>query len=156
MKKKILILTLAAALGAGGLFAIKAHAENAGPRRSRGALLQKAREHLGITDAQAAQIRDVLKGERETLANLARELHAAHAGLRDTIQKDGSTEADVRAASAKLAKVQADMAVERHKLFGTIKPILTPEQLERLAKMQDKLDDFVDGAISRIEERLGE
>ena len=98
----------------------------------------------------------MLKDDRETLANLARAVHDGHTKVRDAIQSDNSTDADVRAASAELTRAQADMAVERHKLFGKLKPILTPEQLDKLADMQDRLDGFVDGAISRIEERLGE
>jgi Spy/CpxP family protein refolding chaperone len=156
MKNRILILTLAAVLGAGGLFAIKAHAAEAGVRRAPGALLQRAKERLGITDAQAAQIREVLKADRETLAGLARQVHAAHVDLRAVIQKDAATDREVRAAASKLGQAQADMAVERHKLFGKIKPVLTPEQLDRLAEMQDRLDQFLDGAISNIEARLGE
>lgn len=156
MKDKILILTLAAVLGAGGLFAINAHAVEAGGRRAPGVLLQRAKERLGITDAQAAQIREVLKADREILASLAHQVHAAHVDLRGVIQKDGATDSEVRAAAAKLGQAQADMAIERHKLFGKIKPVLTPEQLNRLAEMQDRLDQFLDGAISNIEERLGE
>ncbi|MEY4387407.1 MAG: hypothetical protein RLY20_2690 [Verrucomicrobiota bacterium] len=155
MKNKILILTLAAALGAGGLFAVKAHAETTGPRRA-GNLLQRAKERLGVTDEQATQIRGVLKDEREPLAKLARAVHDGHAKLRDVIQKDGATESDIRAASADLAKAQADMAVERHKLFGKLKPILTREQLDKLAEMQERMDSFIDGAISTFEERLAQ
>jgi len=156
MKNKILILTLAAALSAGGLFALKAHAESNGPRRAPGALLQRVKERLGITPEQAAKIRAVLKDDRETLASLARAVHDAHIKLRETIQKDGATETDVRAASAQLAKAQADMAVERHELFGKLKPILTAEQLSRLAEMQDRMDDFVAGAIATFEEKLAQ
>lgn len=156
MKNKMLILTLAAGLGAGGLFVHHAHAENAGPRRAPGALLQRAKDKLGLTDAQTAQIRDVLKGERETLATLARAGHDAHIKLRQTIQKDDATEAEIRSASAEVAKAQADMAVERHTLFGKLKPILTKDQLEKVTAMQDRLDSFMDSAISSFEERLGQ
>lgn len=156
MKNKVLVLTLAAALGAGGLFAYKVQAENTGPRRAPGALSQRAKEKLGLTDAQAAQIRDVLKGERETLATLARAGHDARIKLRQTIQKDGATESEIRTASAEVAKAQADMAVERHTVFGKLKLILNKDQLEKLAAMQDKVDSFMDSAISSFEDRLGQ
>ena len=156
MKNKILVLTLAAALGAGGLFTYKVHAENGGARRAPGALLQRAKEKLGLTDAQAAQIRDVLKGERETLATLARAGHDGHIKLRQAIQKDGATETEIRSASAEVAKAQADMAVERHTVFGKLEPILNRDQLEKLAAMQDKVDSFMDSAISSFEDRLGQ
>lgn len=156
MKNKFLILTLAAGLGVGGLFVNHANAEAAGGRRAPGALLQRAKEKLGLTDAQTVQIRDVLKGERETLATLARAGHDARIKLREVIQKDDATETEIRAASAEVAKAQADMAVERHTLFGKLKPILTKEQLEKVAAMQDRVDSFMDSAISSLEERLGQ
>jgi Spy/CpxP family protein refolding chaperone len=156
MKRKILMLTLAALLGAGGLFVVNVQAQAAGARRAPGALLQRAKERLGLTDDQAAQIRAVLKEERQTLADLARTLHDGHVKLRAAIQKDDATEADIRAAAADLARAQADMAVERHRLFGKIKPILTPGQLDKLAKVQEKIDDLVDGAIGKFAEKLAE
>jgi Spy/CpxP family protein refolding chaperone len=156
MKKKILILTMAAALGVGGLFVWNANAQFDGVRRGPGALLQRVKAKLGITDAQAVQIRSILKENRETLAKLSHAIHDSHSKLRDTIQNDASTEADVRAASAQLAKAQADMAVERHKLFGKIKPILTAEQLSKMVEMQDRIDSFVDGAIDTFEQKLAQ
>jgi Spy/CpxP family protein refolding chaperone len=156
MKKKILTITLAAALGLGGLFALNANAQTWGQRRAPGALLQKAKEHLGITDAQAEQIRAVLKEDRETLAARARSLHESHSKLRGTIRDDKASEADIRAVSAELAQAQADMAVERHKLFGNIKPILTAEQLEKIAAIEERIDAFVDKAIGAFDERLAE
>lgn len=153
MKNKILTITLAAALGVGGLFALNANAQTLGQRRAPGALLQKTKEHLGITDAQAEQIRAVLKEDRETLAALARSLHESHSKLRSTIRNDKASEADIRAASAELAQAQADMAVERHKLFGKIKPILTAEQLEKIAVIEERLGGFVEKAIGAFEGR---
>lgn len=156
MKHKILMLTLAAVLGAGGWFAVNVHAQTTSPRRAPGALLQRAKERLGLTDDQAAQIRAVLKEDRQTLANLARALHEGHIKLRAAIQKDDATEADLRAAAADLAKAQADMAVERHRLFGKIKPILTADQLDQLAAMQERLDDMVDGMIGALADKLAQ
>ena len=154
--KKILILTLAVALGAGGLFAIKVSAEPLGARRAQGPLLQRAKERLGLTDDQAVQIRGVLKDESATLTKLARAVNDGRTKLRGVIQKADATESEIRAAAAELGKVQADMAVERHKLFGKLKPILTADQLATLAEMQERLDSFIDGAISTFEERLAQ
>jgi len=156
MNKKILTVTLAAALGVGGLLALNAGAQTLGQRRGPGALLQKAKEYLGITDAQTTQIRAVLKEDCDTLAALGRSLHDGHRKLRDTIRNDKASEADIRAASAELAKAQADMAVERHKLSAKIKPVLTAEQLEKIAAMEERIDGFVEKAIGTFEERLAE
>ena len=156
MKKKLLIATLAAVVAACGLIAFKAEAQSAGLRRAPGAMMQRVKQHLGITDAQSVEIRTVLKDDGRILAELSRAIHDARVKLRDTIQSDKASEADVRAASVGLAKAQAEMAVERHKLFGKIKPILTEEQLQRMAQLQDRMDDFIDGAIDAIEQKLAE
>jgi Spy/CpxP family protein refolding chaperone len=156
MNKKILVLTLAAALGVGGLFALNAGAQAVGQRRAPRAMMQRAKQYLGLTDAQAAQIRSIVQNDRKNLSDLARAIHDGRAKLRDTIQNETASEADVRAASADLAKAQANMAVERHKLSGKIKPILTPGQLTKLAQIQERVDAFVDGAIDTFEQKLAE
>jgi len=60
----------------------------------------------------------------------------------------------VRAASARVAEVQADLAVERAKLHGRISPILNAEQLSRLKVFQQKVDEFLDRIIETVGERL--
>jgi len=154
MKTKSLIVTLAAALAVGG-FIYQANAfERPGPGRTRGAFLQRAAEKLDLTETQKAQIKAELKAEKDTLKQLLAHLHDARQELRDTIRASNATEASVRAASAKVADVQADLAVERLKLHGKIAPILTEEQKARIAEFEARVDDFVTDALERIGERL--
>ena len=143
--------------GACGAFAVKARAADngAGGRPGRGQLLERAKEKLGLTDEQASQIKAVLLGEKDSLKSLVTRLHDARTKLRDAIQASNATETSVRAASAKVAAVEADLAVERLKLFGKISPILTEEQRDKVKEFQSRLDDFVDGAIDRLGERPG-
>jgi Spy/CpxP family protein refolding chaperone len=156
MKRKILVFAAAVLLGVGGFCALSAKAQAAGLRREAGTMRQQAKAYLGLTAAQVAQIRDILKQDREALIDLAVAVHEGRAQLRDTIQNDTASEADVRAAAAGLARAQANMAVERHMLFGRIKPILTPQQLTKLAQIQEQVDAFADGVTGVIGERLAE
>ncbi len=156
---KWLIITLAAALTAGGFIAYTAHAAEknvALQRPFRGRLLERAKEKLGLTDEQAAQIKAVLKSEKDNITSLLTRLHDARAGLRGAIQASGATEASVRVAAAKVAAVQADMAVERLKLHGKISAILTAEQQAKISEFHSRVDEFMDGAIDRIGKRLAE
>ena len=57
--------------------------------------------------------------------------------------------------SAKVAAVEADIAVERMKLAGRISPILTADQKEKIKAFEAKIDDLVDTLINRVGERLG-
>ncbi|HLP77829.1 MAG TPA: Spy/CpxP family protein refolding chaperone, partial [Candidatus Paceibacterota bacterium] len=113
-------------------------------------LLQRAREKLDLTDEQAAQIKAVLKEDKETLRGLLSRMHEARSGLREAIHAEGATPDSVRAASAKVAAVESDLAVERLKLFGKISPILTAEQREKLQQAGAQLDAMVENAINHL------
>ncbi len=155
--KKWLLITLAAALGAGGLFAFKTHAaeRSSGTRAMRGQFLERAKEKLGLTADQVSQIKALLLAEKDSLQGTITKLHDTRVGLREAIQAPDATESSVRAASAKVAAVEADLAVERLKLFGKISPILTEKQRDQVKEFQSKIDEFVDGAINRLGDRLG-
>jgi Spy/CpxP family protein refolding chaperone len=153
-------LALAAVLGAGGLLSLNSHAANTSLAQDRGALrgrfLERGKQKLGLTDEQAAQIKAALTADKDNLASLLSRLHEARAGLRAAIQAPDATEASARAASAKVAAVEADLAAERLKLYGKISPILTADQLAKLKEFQARRDEFAESIISRICERLGE
>jgi Spy/CpxP family protein refolding chaperone len=154
---KWLLITLAASVIAGGLTLATVKAQDARrPSAMRGQFLARAKERLGLTDDQLVKIKAELKSEKDTLTGLITKLHDERVALRGVIQKPGSSDADIRAASAKVAAVEADLAVERAKLYGKISPILTADQLEKIAEFQDRADDFVDGAIKTVGERLAE
>ena len=121
---KWLAITVAAALSAGGLIVLKSHARERviGPHAFRGQLLERAKEKLGITDEQVSRIKGELAGEKDTLKSLIAKWHDARVGLRQAIKAAEATEASVRAASEKVAAAEADLAVERFKLYGKIKP----------------------------------
>ncbi len=147
-------MTLATVVAVAGFTIYNAQAvERGGPGRVRGPILQRVAQRLNLTDAQKTQIKAVLKADQASLKNLFTRLHEARKGLREAIHADKSSEASVRAASAKVAAVEADLAVERLKLHGKISPILTDEQRAQAAEMEKHLDEFVDGIISRIGER---
>jgi hypothetical protein len=50
--------------------------------------------------------------------------------------------------------VEADLAVERARLYGRIGPSLTAGQLAMVAGFQERMDDYVDGAIAVFGKRL--
>lgn len=149
-------LTSAVALVCGGVIVSNASAAKAasGQGRMRGRFLERAKEKLGVTDEQATQIKAVLKGDKENITSLISRLHDARTGLRQAVQSSDATEASVRAASAKVATVESDLAVERLKLYGKISPILTADQREKLNAMQNQRGDFVNRIINRGGERL--
>jgi Spy/CpxP family protein refolding chaperone len=151
MKNKILICALAAVLAAGGLTATKIFAaENSAATPARGKILQRIAEKLNLTADQTLQIKTVLSGEKDSLQPLLATLHDARKKLRMAIQAADASEASVRAASAKVAGAEADLAVERMKLYGKISPVLTDEQRQKIAAFEQRADEFVDKVIAQI------
>jgi len=150
-------ITLAAAVTVGGLYTV--HARPAGPAAPgpfAGKLRERLKEKLALTDEQVSQIKEQVKSEKDALKSLMTRLHEARTALRAEIQNADATETSIREAAAKLAVVQADLAVERHKLHGKISPILTDEQREKLNRFHDGMDRFRERAIDRAQERLAE
>jgi len=84
------------------------------------------------------------------------QLHVARENLRAAIRAGDANETTVRAASARVAAVEADLAVERMKIFAKIAPILTDEQRRQISEFEQRADDYVDRAIARANDRSGD
>lgn len=156
MKNKFLLCALAAALVAGGFVATKSFAaENAVTAPAGGRLMQRIAAKLNLTSDQRTQIKAVITAEKDTLAPLLTALHDSRKDLRAAIRASDASEASVRAAAAEVAAAEADLAVERMKLYGKIAPILTDAQRQQLADLQARADEFVDNVIARFGAGLG-
>jgi len=154
---KWLSITLAAALNLGGWTATPSlAADDAAPASPRGRIAHRLAEKLNLTDDQKAQIKSVLRGEKDTLLPLLGRLHDARKALRAAIHAGDANETSVRAAAAKVAAVEGDLAVERMKIYGKIAPILTDEQRQKIADYEQRADNFVDNVLARVGERLGD
>jgi len=117
-------------------------------------MFERIRERLELTDDQLAQIKAQIQPEMETLKELILRLREAKGALRWSIHSSDAGEGAIRNAAAKVAEVEADLAVERHQLYGKINTILTAEQREQIVEFQEKLDDFLDAAIERLSHRV--
>jgi Spy/CpxP family protein refolding chaperone len=148
--------TTAAALMVGGILAPKAQAAEPAPRPQahRGQWLERVKDKLGLTDEQIQKIKAELVAEKQPLKDLISNLHQSRIALREAIQAPDANETTVRAAAAKVATVEADLAVERLKLYARISPILTSEQLEKLKEFRTRLDEAIDRVIERVDQRL--
>ena len=154
---KWLSITLAAALNLGGWMATPSlAADGAVPASPRGRISQRIAQKLNLTDDQKAQIKAVLSSEKDVLMPLLGRLHDARKALCAAIHASDANETSVRAAAAKVAAVEGDLAVERMKIYGKIAPLLTDEQRRQIADFEQRADNFVDGVLARISERLGD
>ncbi len=152
---KWITLTLATALNlVGWMTTPSLAADNSPPAPGR--FFQHIAQRLNLTDDQKAQIKTVLRSERDALKPLLGQLHSARENLRAAIRAGDANETTVRAASAKVAAVEADLAVERMKIYGKIAPILTDEQRQQISEFEQRADGFADRAIARGSDRLGD
>ena len=129
---KWLPLTLAAALNLGGPTTTPSlAADTSAPAHGR--FFQRIAQRLNLTDDQKAQIKTVLRSEKDTRRPLLEQLHSSRQNLRAAIRASDANETTVRAEAAKVAAAEADLAVERMKIYGKIAPILTDEQRRQIA-----------------------
>jgi Spy/CpxP family protein refolding chaperone len=148
---KLLTMTTAVAIFVGGLTSAPAQNSNdfaAGTRPGHGRILRRFAKELNLTGDQKTQIRAVLKADKDVLAGLAGQLREARQNLRTAIHASDANETAVRAASANVASAEADLAVERMKLYGKIAPILTDEQRRQISDLEQR-PGRRDGALAR-------
>ena len=155
---QLLTIATAAAIFAGGLTSAPAQSTTGsatGARPGRGQILQRIAQKLSLTDDQKTQIKSVWAGEKDTVTALIGQWHDARKNLRDAIHASDANETTVRDAAAKVAVVEADLAVERLKLYSKIAPILTGEQRRKIAAFEQRVDDRISDAIARLSEGSG-
>jgi len=111
---------------------------------------------LGLTDDQKAQVKTVLQQYRPTAGPLIQQLVTERRALRDLIHAQTIDESAIRAQAAKVASVQADLAVVHAHVSHDIRALLTPEQVQKLQDMQVNVDDRIDRFLQRVAKRAGE
>ncbi len=99
---------------------------------------------LGVTDQQREQIKGILQQHRDEVKPMVNSFVSERRALRDLIRADTVDETAIRAQVAKVAKVGADLAVERAKIGHEIRGVLTPEQIQKLKDQQVDLDRRID------------
>jgi Spy/CpxP family protein refolding chaperone len=152
---KWLSLSLAVGLNLGGwLTTPSLAADTTAPVNGR--FFRHLAQRLNLTDDQKARIKTILRAEKATLAPLVGQLHAARKNLRAAIRASDANETSVRAAAARVAAAEADLAVERMKIYGKIAPILTGEQRRQISDGDQRADVLADRAIARAGERSGD
>jgi len=142
-----------AAATVGGFFAFLAQADTSEIGTTNGRFAQRLAK-LGVTDAQKAQLKTILRSYQPTVGPLVKEVVTERRALRDTIRSQTLDETAIRAQAAKVASLEADLAVQRAHVAHDIRAVLTPEQLQKLKQMQFEADARFDGWLQRIANRV--
>lgn len=102
---------------------------------------------IGLTDAQKAQVKDILSKYGPTLQPLVGQFRAQRRELHKLTHATPVDEAAIRAQAEKVATIGADLAVERAHLIQEVRGVLTPDQIQKLAEVKD---DLVNAKIDRL------
>ena len=109
---------------------------------------------LGLSAQQKQDIKAIFQNDRTQFQPLLKQLVAERRALRTLIQADTIDEAAIRAQSAKLAAVQADLAVQGAHVGQEVRKVLTPEQVRKFRELQAKMDRKRDEMLSRVTRRI--
>jgi protein CpxP len=109
-----------------------------------GRIFNKMATELGLSSQQQQDVKAVFAKNRPQTEPLMKQLMAERRSLRTLIQADTIDEAAIRAQSAKVAAVEADLAVQRAHVAQQVRAILTPEQVQKFKDLQATQDSRMD------------
>ena len=98
----------------------------------------KFEQKLGLTDAQKSQAKAIFQANREVVKPLVTNLRTERKNLRALMSADKIDEAAIRAETARIAGIQADLNVNRAKEGAEFRAILTPDQLAKMKAFRQK------------------
>lgn len=101
---------------------------------------KKMASELGLSPEQKQAIKDLFKKNKPLAEPLMKQMFTERRALRTLIQADPIDETAIRAQSAKVAAIEADLAVQRAHGAQEFRKVLTPEQIQKLKTIQDKRD----------------
>ncbi len=135
-KRFFTVTAIVLAVAAGLASAVAQAAQSTGHGRHGGWMLQRMASELNLTDAQQAQIKNILQSEKSKIQPLRQQLRQNR--LDQSSNMTGNfDEAQVRAYANKQAQLVADLTVERERTKSQIFAVLTPDQRQKaLAWMQ--------------------
>ena len=113
-------------------------------------------DKLGLSDDQKAQVKLVVQKYKPTVQPLVQQMITERRALRDTIHAQTFDESAIRAQAAKVASLQADLAVQRAHMSQDIRAVLTPEQIQKLNDMKTKADARFDGFRHHVAKSLAD
>lgn len=100
---------------------------------------------LDLSDAQKAEVRNIINKYREERKDIHLQLSKAKEQLWSAIHAEDFSEKKVRQAHRKVSPIREELAVLRAKFMAELKPVLTPDQLkvlkEKRAKFSEKMKE---------------
>jgi Spy/CpxP family protein refolding chaperone len=141
MNKKLFLVPVAIILAVAAGLAGTVYAQGAGPGfgfgRHGGWMLKHMAKQLNLTDAQQAQIRTIMQGERPKIQPLMQQLRQNEQAQNAAITGDFN-EAQARAFAQKQTQIMNDLIVEKQRVKSQIYAVLTPEQRQKAIQLMQQ------------------
>ena len=154
IRRSVLIAAGIGALAVSGLFAGRLVAHQMGGH-SGGAMAPRMFRHMArqleLTDAQQAQIREILKSHADEIEAHVKSGMDARRALHDAILVAPTDEAAIRQRAQDLGNVHADGALLFARVRAEVWPILTSEQQLKVAGLHTRMRERGDDALRSLD-----
>jgi periplasmic protein CpxP/Spy len=97
---------------------------------------------LDLTDAQKAQVKQIMTAEKPTLKPLIQQEMQNHQQMTALVRGGSFEEAKAQPIATQEAQIHSQIALERAKIDAQIYQLLTPEQKTKLAEREAKRDQW--------------
>jgi Spy/CpxP family protein refolding chaperone len=104
----------------------------------RGHMLGFFADYLDLTDAQQAQMKQILEKEKPTIQPLLEQLGQGHQQLRQLEESGTFDESKVRALAAQNSQAMTELIVQKARIQSELIQVLTPDQKAKFTKFMDR------------------
>jgi Spy/CpxP family protein refolding chaperone len=133
-----LVLGVVLMLAPGLVFA-QPHGRHRGGHRDRpGQHHEMMLDLLDLNKNQEKSMQELMESRHEMHQQMLEEIHAARKAVRELTWAETIDEGAIRDASAAVADLEADLAVDQANTHQQIRSILTSEQLEKFMEMTER------------------
>ena len=144
----VLALLLVAGVAVSQTVAKAAHHHGfGGGMGPEGHMLGMMTDYLGLTDAQQAQAKQILQGQKSTIHPLMQQLHQSELQMQQLITSGNFDEAKAREIASQEAQTRTELAVQRAKVHAQIFSLLTADQ-------KAKAVDFMNRREQRMQKHM--
>jgi periplasmic protein CpxP/Spy len=126
-----------------------------GPMGMLGPLGPMIMGRLNLSDAQRDQVKSIVEAHKTDFQAVGERAFAAHRALEAAISADTVDESAIRARSAEVATVEADMAVMRAQIRAEVWQILTPDQQQQAKTLQAAMEQQMQNGRKLHEKKQG-
>jgi Spy/CpxP family protein refolding chaperone len=130
----VALAVVAVAAVAGSQTVVRTHAH----RGFEGRMLGFMTDYLDLTEAQQAQVKQIMATERPTVMPLVQQLAQARHQLRQLEESGAFDEAKVRALAAQQTQTMTELIVAKARIKSEIFNVLTPDQKAKAVKFMDR------------------